>query len=301
MNSHPCNTLHILEHLAIIRISGEDATVFLQGQLTCDVRSLTEEKASIAAFCNPKGRVISTLILIKIDTEFWLLLPCSLLDKVMQKLRRYVLRSKVQISDASDSHGILGLTINLAAPSMTLNTEAFAVNHQPGLSVALPSATPRLLCLCERETLPDVLVALQTQGFMVDSADAWRYQDIATGFPWFEDEQSEQFIPQMLNLDGLGGISFSKGCYTGQEIVARTHYLGKSKRQLFTGECQHEVSSDKPLSLLNQAHEKIGDVLSWQNLKGHCRLLIVLQTIEEEAKRFILDDELNTELTLLPR
>lgn len=301
MNSQPYNTLHTLDHLALIRISGEEASTFLQGQLTCDIRSLTEEKASIAAFCTPKGRVISTLLLLKNDAEFWLILPRSLLDKVIQKLRMYVLRSKVRLEEASATHAILGLCHAQTKPDFAFHAESFAVSRQMGLTVSLPSELPRFLCIFERDGLSALIATLESQGFVQNSAEAWRYQDISDGFPWFDIDRSEQFIPQMLNLERLGGISFNKGCYTGQEIVARTHYLGKAKRQLFVAACDHEVADDRPLAVLNQIQqEKCGDVLSLQNLNGGCRLLIVLQTIDEEAKRFILDDELNTELTLLP-
>ena len=301
MSFQTCNTVTLLNHLTVIRISGEDAGTFLQGQLTCDIRNVTENNASIAAFCNPKGRVISTLLIFKDEAGYGAILPCSLSDTVLQKLRRYVLRSKVLLEDASSTDAVLGFHYSQPSPTLGLNSEPLAVTHEPGLTIALPSKGNRFWRVVKREALSSLIDTPQTQGFVQDSAHVWRYAEILAGIPWFEIEQSEQFIPQMLNIDGLGGISFNKGCYTGQEIVARTHFLGKSKRQLFVAKCDREIVKDGQLSVLNsENHEKRGDVLSFQNLNGDCRLLIVLQTIDEEVKRFILDDELNTELTLLP-
>ena len=301
MNPNTQNSLHPLDHLALIRVSGDDAAHFLQGQLTCDVRTLTDAAASIAAFCNPKGRVISTLLLLKNGSEFWLVLPRSLLDKVIQKLRMYVLRSKVQLCDGRESHQILGLNYPQAHPSLTWHAKAFRITHESGVMVALPSTHPRFLYLSERDAPSSLMATLDAAHFVQSSAEIWRYQDIGDGFPWFEIDRTEQFIPQMLNIDGLGGISFNKGCYTGQEIVARTHYLGKAKRQLFVAECQGEIARRETMTVLSlDTREKRGDVLAWQNLNGCCRLLLVLQMMDDESKGFILDDEPNTELTLLP-
>lgn len=301
MSFQTSNTLSLLEHLSVIRIHGEDALTFLQGQLTCDVRSVLENKASFAAFCNPKGRVISTLLIFKDKAGYGVIIPSSLLDPVIEKLRRYVLRSKVLLEDASSIDAVLGLDYPQLTPTLALDPEALNVTHGPGLFIALPSEGDRFWWIINKDDLLSNTEKLQSQGFIQTSATTWRFSEITAGIPWFEIEQSEQFIPQMLNLDGLGGISFNKGCYTGQEVVARTHFLGKAKRQLFLATCERELIPDRKLSVFTPFdREKRGDVLNLQNLNGECRLLIVLQTIDEDLKRFILDDELNTELTLLP-
>ncbi|MEY2666950.1 MAG: hypothetical protein RLZZ384_1121 [Pseudomonadota bacterium] len=176
-----------------LSVCGEDAAVFLQGQTTCDVNGLEDKQGSCGAFCNAKGRVITTFYLIKIENNFLLILPNALLGGIQERLNRYKLRAKVNISE---SH----LDIN------TFN-------------------------------LPKEL-------------------------PWLTHETSEEFIPQWLNLDKLGGISFTKGCYTGQEIVARTHYLGEVKRRLFLATYENKLEVISSNSLVIDGNEStVGHVL----------------------------------------
>ncbi|WAR46494.1 CAF17-like 4Fe-4S cluster assembly/insertion protein YgfZ [Methylomonas rapida] len=290
------NTLYPLNHLAIIEAAGDDVIQFLQGQLTCNIKELSDDKASIAAFCNPKGRVISTLLIIKTEARFLLILPRSLLDKVLNKLKMYVLRSKVQLGDKSDALSLAGLdwpNTELPLPTDDFQCRLLATGC---LSIKLPSTTRRFLCIMDQATDASGIF----KDFIRGNGETWRYRDISAGFPWFDLEQSERHIPQMLNIDQLGGISFNKGCYTGQEIVARTHYLGKAKRQLVLAECNRGLTMISNLSVKDaQTQEKIGEVLDLQALGETTRLLIVLQTVDGEAKNLILDDCEQTPVALI--
>lgn len=294
----PTNTRYTLSHLGIIEVAGQDASQFLQGQLTCNINEINQTKASFAAFCNPKGRVISTILLIKTVSGFWLILPRSLLQKVLQKLQMYVLRSKVQLKDSSDQLQMFGLFCPEQMKGVSLPTTALESSKTHNLTwIKLPSESPRFIGVMDTEqTIDSNLSAVKLGG-----SDLWSYQDISAGIPWFDTEQSEEYIPQMLNIDQLGGISFNKGCYTGQEIVARTHYLGKTKRQLFLGECHADLSKDS-VSAVNDAltQEKLGDILSMQSIGNTSRLLIVLQTVDAEAKNLILDNASQTSVSLIP-
>ena len=293
--AYPANTLYHLSHLAAIEVIGDDASQFLQGQLTCNVNELTETKASIAAFCNPKGRAISTLLIIKIPSGFLLILPRSLLDKVINKLQMYVLRSKVKLTDKTNELTIIGLSCSEpAATGLDLPNDDFHCSHSGNqILVKLPSTYPRFLCITNAgDTL---------QGFVEGKEQEWRYLDISCGFPWFELDQSEKYIPQALNIDQLGGISFNKGCYTGQEIVARTHYLGQIKRQLCLAECQRVLRPSGDLAVKDvETQQKTGEVLALQAIADSTRLLLVLQTVDGKAKNLILDDIEQTPLTLVP-
>lgn len=293
------NTLYQLKHLAIIKATGDDATQFLQGQLTCNVKELSDSIANIAAFCNPKGRVISTLLIIKTQTGYLLVLPHSLLDKVLKKLQMYVLRSKVQLTDQSKILTLAGLTCPNPITGLDLPPHDFQCKRvvSDWLCVKLPSSASRFLCVADAN-----LDAHQSfAGFATGHCDDWRYQDISAGFPWFGIDQSEKHIPQMLNIDQLGGVSFTKGCYTGQEIVARTHYLGKSKRQLRLGECKCDKQLDSNVAVKDaETQEKIGEILASQSFADTTRLLIVLQSVDCEAKNLILDDPEQTPVSLIP-
>ena len=152
-----------------------------------------------------------------------MVLPEELLETVKKRLQMYILRSKVQLTDSSDTSCLMGLT------QPQEQAEVLFATH--GNDVIAVNFGKRQLLIAE----PETAIALWSekvaaQGFQPAHPGQWRYLDIMSGIPWLTTATSEQFIPQMLNLDQLGGISFSKGCYTGQEIVARTHYLGKAKR-----------------------------------------------------------------------
>lgn len=292
------NAYYNLTHFASIAVTGEDAAKFLQGQLTCNINDITETKSSIAAFCNPKGRVISTLLIIKTQAGFLLLLPSSLQDKVLKKLQMYVLRSKVQLSDQSNLQTIKGLYSPNPISNISLPSDDFACSSSENfICIKLPSENPRHILIAESEQP----ISLKLESLRLGSVDGWRFQDISAGIPWFEIDKTEQFIPQMINIDHLGGISFNKGCYTGQEIVARTHFLGKAKRKLFMAESQCEIQDNGDLFVKDAiTQEKIGDVLAYQTLENTCRLLLVLQTFDAETKNLILNTRQQTPITILP-
>lgn len=278
-----------LNYLAVIEVSGADSAKFLQGQLTCNVNDLSDSQASIAGFCTAKGRVISSLIIIKTADSFCLLLPASLLDKVLKKLQMYVLRSAVKLVDKREQWAVYGLQTQEPANSVE---PAFFVNQSEFITIKLPSALSRHVII---KPIQSPITVNQ------DSNDAWRYQDILDGLPWFEFEQSEQYTPQMLNIDQLGGISFTKGCYTGQEIVARTHYLGKAKRSLFAAQSNQLLAlpCDGCAVLDSQTQQTVGHVLTAQHYQQQTYLLIVLQVADVDLPSLVLDDQQHSVITLI--
>lgn len=289
------NTCYALTHLAAIEVTGQDASSFLQGQLTCDINALSITEASFAGFCNPKGRVLSLLLVIKTQQGFFLILPFSLLEKVLKKLHLYILRSKVFLKDISGHSQINGLYLGMSTAIFPLpSNDLQCAQSEQSLYIKLPGKASRYIEI----TSPAVSSA---QTFKFGNENEWRYHDISAGIPWFDAAQSEQFIPQMLNIDQLGGISFNKGCYTGQEIVARTHYLGKTKRQLILGECAGNHQGND-LSIIDASTgEKAGEILTIQSLNDWSRMLIVLQIHEAEQRNLVLAQTHNkTPLTLIP-
>ncbi len=288
-----------LNHLAIFSVSGEDSAKFLQGQLSCDVYNLSESQSSIAAFCNPKGRVISTLIIIKTAEAFLLIVPACLLDKVITKLQMYVLRSAVRLSNQTMSLHVFGFDCEPAngfnPPTFELGSK---VNH--ALFIKLPSSRLRYLCIADQAQIDELPILQNHTSF--GNSDEWRFQDILSGFPWFDESQSEQYIPQMLNIDRLDGISFNKGCYTGQEIIARTHYLGKAKRTLFLAECYTiEDTPANGISILDsKSQQTVGSVLNALTFSKITRMLVVLQEAEANSDQLVLDDAKRTTIKILP-
>jgi folate-binding protein YgfZ len=236
------------QRFAVIAAQGEDAAAFLQGQTTCDVRQVSPEQSSPGALCSAKGRVIANFQIMAADGGFLLLLRRDLLDSVLPHLRRYVLRAKVELSDASAQwrvEGLIGAELAglLAQAGLALaDTPNGASGNADALAVRLAGEPARCLLL-QRSGHP--IACLEALPCQDDSA--WQLADIANGLPWVDSHSSEAYIPQMLNLDLLGAVSFQKGCYTGQEIVARTHYLGQSKRRTYRYQAPLPCQAGDPL------------------------------------------------------
>jgi folate-binding protein YgfZ len=230
-----------LSHLGLIAVEGPDTDPFLQGQLTCDVRQVTAHRSLIGAYCNPRGRVLACPRLFRRGDALYLELPRELVEPTLARLRKYLLRAKTRLEDASDHLARIGIAGPNAGVSLTkiLGAVPAAVDevvHAPVDShditaIRLHGSTPRF-------ELHGPWVVMQTVWTRIDAdvtftgAEAWRLLNILAGIPTVYPETVEAFVPQMLNLQLLDGISFQKGCYTGQEIVARTHYLGKLKRRM---------------------------------------------------------------------
>ncbi len=291
-----------LTYLGVLMLSGKDAAKLLQGQITCNVNDITKTKSGIAAMCNPKGRVIATFILVKKADFFLLLLPVELLDTVKSKLKMYVLRSDVKIEEGSDGFCLFGLCEpSQSSPALVTQTQ------ESKILINLPGTSGRKLVITDTDSAITFWTeVVDDQGYCHANEAEWRYLDIISGFPWVTAATSEEFIPQMLNLDKLGGISFNKGCYTGQEIVARTHYLGKIKRELYLAQCdvtKAPGANTAIINLGNEGQEVVGAVLQ-SGLNPHnpenCKLLIVLQTAETEYSHLGLKGNEQTQPTLIP-
>jgi folate-binding protein YgfZ len=294
--------IYPVAHLAVLTVAGKDAANLLQGQITCNINDITETKSSLGAICNPKGRAIATFLLIKTSAAFLLVLPEELLETVKKRLQMYVLRSDVSLTDSSNEMCLIGLCDPAieAAP-------LFATTQQDTIAVNLSS---RYLVITEA----DKAIALWServnhQGFLPENSEQWRYLDILSGLPWLTTETSEEFIPQMLNLDKLGGISFNKGCYTGQEIIARTHYLGKAKRGLFLAECNTSTTPKPNSTIIDDStgtEQSIGNILLAQhsraahgNKETICKMLAVLPIADVENYNLKLKNRTQDKIILL--
>ena len=197
-----------LTHNALLAVTGDDATAFLHGQLTNDVESLKPGEAQWNGWCSAKGRLLATFLLVKRPEGYWIVLPAEIAPAIAKRLGMYVLRSKVKIADVTAQHTLLGL-----------------VGPVPGSEgVRIPLGADR-----------NVLVAPQGAALPQAPAgtpDEWDRELIHAGIPVIVAATQDQFVPQMVNFELLGGVSFKKGCYPGQEIVARTQYRGILKRRM---------------------------------------------------------------------
>jgi tRNA-modifying protein YgfZ len=220
-----------LNSLAVLRFSGADALAFLQGQVSNDTRRLADGLPLLSAYSSAQGRVVAVLHLLPHSSGVMAILPRELAQTTRERLLKFVLRAKVKIEDLSDQYSVAGAHDASALEPENLPVAGAAYLEREGIAVArvadgAQNATPRYWVVRARASE----VRGDTSG---DPADlAWRLADIRAGMPQVYAATSEQFVAQMLNLDLLDAISFTKGCYTGQEIIARTQHLGRIKRRL---------------------------------------------------------------------
>ena len=242
------NVIADLSHLGLIQVEGADASTFLQGQVTSDIRQLDGSNSHYAGYCTPKGRMLALFLAFAQQDRIYLQLNGALLEPIMKRLKMYVLRSKAVITDASANIVRIGLAGEQALTSLR---EVFAqvpekahefVTLENGALLRLPGPVPRYELFCDPAQAAAIWIKLAQHHRPVGKS-SWEWLEIQAGIPDITPQTQEAFVPQMVNLDTLGGISFKKGCYTGQEIVARTHYLGKVKRRT---QLAHVDSSDAP-------------------------------------------------------
>lgn len=215
----------LLPALRALSVSGEDARGFLQNQLSSDLGAVSATRGQLSAWHDPKGRVLAFLRVLPAPEGFFLVMHRDLLETVQRRLRMFVLRAKVVLEAGPEVHGISAENFaDLAAraglhtgdePFSAVCSEAFSAMRMPGESGWLVVGEPGAIVSMDQA-----------------AASAWEYAETEAGVPEINAETSGQFVSQMLNLDRLGAVSFTKGCFPGQEIVARAHYLGRVKRRM---------------------------------------------------------------------
>jgi folate-binding protein YgfZ len=211
-----------LAHLGILRFTGADALSFLQGQVSNDTQPLSAGTPVLAAYSTPQGRVLALIYLLPHSSGVIAILPREILLPTMERMRKYILRAKVRIEDAAD--------LVVAGQFGAAWTAASRYVEDDGVGMApVGHDENRHWIIGHPEKIAGATDAAAAKRFEA----AWRLADIRAGLPQVYAATSEAFVAQMLNLDLLDGISFSKGCYTGQEIIARTQHLGRIKRRLF--------------------------------------------------------------------
>lgn len=229
----PVPTLTRLTQLGVIMVTGPQAREYLQGQVTADLERLNADQVQLACCNSAQGRVQAVFWMIERADGIALVLPASIVDSTVARLRKYVLRAKVKIEAAGH------LQVGFASSSMP-PSDGVSYLTLPGL---------------------DGVVAIGAFDAPIDAAreDAWKLAYLRAGLPQVYPETHEAFVAQMLNIDLLGGISFEKGCYTGQEIIARAHFRGAVKRRMFL--FRTEGPRPTPGTRILAADQHAGDVV----------------------------------------
>ncbi|MEN8213096.1 MAG: folate-binding protein [Pseudomonadota bacterium] len=294
-----------LTTLGVIRASGEDSEHFLQGQLSNDISAVSAGHSQLDGYCTPKGRMIANMRVLSHQGDFLLLLPKERLAPVLQRLGMYILMSKVTLTDVSDEMQIMGLYGDCAAALSESELPAGSddcITAEDNVSIVRIAAdAPRCLLIGSAGSLEDrsrQLAATTTPG----SEEEWRLLDIRAGLPTVYDATAEAFVPQMLNMHLVNGVSFTKGCYTGQEVVARMHYLGKLKRRMYrvgvAGECP--AAGAALYSAASQSGQGSGTiVMSAPSGEQTCEALAVIEAASIAAGDVRLHDENGARLEFL--
>lgn len=234
-----------LSQFGTLKVSGDDAQAFLHNLFSSDVNALTPQQALYSSFNTAKGRTLATFLIWRNDSEFFLHLPQSVLAAIQKKLAMYVLRSKVKIENVSDTVVCLGVSGKNSANLLQQHFPALPANpldviHHTDASLIRLGAD-RLQIVATAPHASALWQKLSGNARPVGSP-CWDWLNIRAGIPVIQLQTQEAFVPQMANLDLIGGVNFKKGCYPGQEIVARMQYLGKLKRRMYLAHVDSDVA-----------------------------------------------------------
>jgi hypothetical protein len=275
-----------LSHLGLVRVSGPDGAALLQGQQTNDVREVSAVRSQLAGTCSNKGRLVAIYRVVWRDEALYLVMPRAQVASVARRLAMFILRAKASVTEASDELVPLGLQGVAAAERAQAvlgalpGAPAGAGRSGDHTVVRLPGSVPRFLLLSPPGSAPALWDALATAARPVGRA-AWDLSEIYAGVPQVYPSTADAFVPQMVNLQAVGGVSFTKGCYTGQEVVARTQYLGRLKRHMYRAHVEADTQPHPGQDLYSPSDpsgQSVGKVVSAErNPAGGYELLAVIQ------------------------
>jgi tRNA-modifying protein YgfZ len=276
-----------LTDLGLITLAGDDAASFLHSQITNDVEHLTTSEARLAGYCSPKGRLLATFLMWKTADTIFLQLPREIQPAVQKRLQMYVLRAKAKLHDGGEEYVALGMVGEDAAPVLStffpsLPSAPYAkVDSESGslIRVADAAGQPRYQWIATPDAAekiwPELAAALPPAG-----PRAWCLSNIEAGVPQIVQATQEQFVPQMVNFELIGGVNFKKGCYPGQEIVARSQYLGKLKRRMV-------------LATVDATDAKAGtEVFSAGEPEQPCGMIVNAERVSENASACLVEIKL---------
>ena len=299
--STPMSGVAHLSHLGVIRAAGTDAASFLQGQLTQDVSSMGLDAARLAAFCNAKGRMQASFVIFKRKNnddaeEFLMICSADILAQTLKRLSMFVMRAKVKLSDASIDfrlYGLIGNAINTGAACTRAHWAKHDFEGQDRVFLYPADGVERVLC-CVPTGLPPPAGADLPMTI-------WNWLEVQSAIAMISQPIFEAFVPQMLNYESVGGVNFKKGCYPGQEVVARSQFRGTLKRrayvvhgmgQMHVGqEVFHSADTEQPCGLVAACAP---------NPSGGFDAIVSMQTTAAMGGVLTLESSRGTGLQLLP-
>ncbi|WP_353570901.1 folate-binding protein YgfZ [Candidatus Albibeggiatoa sp. nov. BB20] len=286
------NVIADFSHFSIIQVTGSEAQTFLQGQLTNDIRQVIPSKAQLSAWCSPKGRMLTSFYICQRHDNYYLFLPKDSMEATLKRLKMFVLRSDVQLKDVSDELFCIGIAgdnsrallekLDLAIPE----SEPLAATLHNSLTVInLPTgSSPRYWIIHDNVELMQTFWTTLAESAQPIGHDAWELLDILAAVPTINSKLSEEFVPQMVNWQALGGLNFKKGCYTGQEVVARMQYLGSLKRRMYLAklDADHAPEVGEKLQVNDENAGQIVNVQTHPN-GGYVLLAVLKIALENKS------------------
>lgn len=246
-----------MNYFKFIQVQGDKAAHFLQGQLTCDIREVSSNQTRLGAYCNHKGRVLANLRVLQFNGDFYLELPATMANFAIQQLQKIALLSRVNLKSTE----LISLNCYISEinnlPEITDQAQIF----QNVLIIKAPGTEPRYEIIGQPANIELIHKELSSKIKVIDN-EQWQCLDIENGIPWIYPETQDLFTPHMLNFPQLNAVSFTKGCYVGQEVIARTHYLGATKRQLLNITLKAPQSPKPGDKIYNEAMQEIGIVVN---------------------------------------
>ncbi|BBP01524.1 YgfZ/GcvT domain-containing protein [Sulfuriferula nivalis] len=271
-----------LSNAGLIAFQGDDTTTFLQGQLTNDARQLTQQQAQYSGFCSPKGRLLGSFLLWQQADSTYLQLAAELQPSLQKRLSMYILRAKVKTRDACGEVVRIGVAGHRAAEIVNAVTgcmpEADMKTAEAGANLVIRFNAERYQIIAPVADRDNLLAQLSQQHAVSVDAGYWQWLEIRAGVPTITLATQEQFVPQMVNFDLTNSVNFQKGCYTGQEIVARTQYLGKLKRRMYLVHSNEVMAEGDEIYSPDMEGQAMGMVVNAQPApEGGWDALVVMQ------------------------
>jgi folate-binding protein YgfZ len=300
-----------LEHLGIIRVTGADAASFLQGQLTNDVQLQKLEESRLAAFCSAKGRMQASFVVYKrpasdlgqTTPDIYLICSRDILPQTLKRMSMFVMRAKAKLTDVSAEFNIFGLTGNaiISIATKAINTPAIAIFNASTIIALHPAlGQSRALCIAPVEDAAPAGDAI--------TAELWHWGEVHAGIATITAPVVEAFVPQMLNYESVGGVNFKKGCYPGQEVVARSQFRGTLKRRAYvvqidssdsqpfvSQEIFHDSDAEQPCGMVVQVAQNPTNY----PIAGYSAI-VSMQVSAAEGGKLTLGSSSGANITLLP-
>lgn len=289
------------EHLGLIYVEGEDALSFLQNQLSNDIAKIDEDTCQLNSYSSHKGRMYSIFYVIKYDDGYLMIVPKSQINFLLQRLQMFVIMAKVRLSDITNKWAKMGYQ-SAAIAANELNEAAQVKLSNGTLFIRLNPHNPNRVLVLSAFSSAQALWNFYKNNLTICSTNAWQLAEINEGIPSLSPETSEAFVLQMTNLQLLNGVSFKKGCFPGQEIVARTKYLGKTKRRMYLASIKSNVQPlaiEELCDLTSDSADGSGKVVASAKAdENHFNFLFVANIKKAEAHSLKLVRQENIKLII---